>query len=314
MWQCRLRGGWSSYAPEVNQVIEAAHQGQELTAEINLNDRPYLIRFSSMRQEQRDKPELHRPVRRMDVSSAAVEDAAFPPTKRARTAGPSAAGSSSSTVSKPLEHIFVFAPGAGGRLGQKMAALHAQFEGYKGCAFCAVVANWNTMNVASEKNLAAVVDAAHEAATAHPGASVHLCGASFGNRVVCEILTNHRARLPAAVSTRAVLCGYPLKPKGQPADGANVARRKEHLLRLPLEARVLLISGDRDEFLGEPPSIAPLREIAQEMKCSWEVYVIPNGGHTVPEFTGAKALGTTQEALNTAIVERMIAFAASGGL
>ena len=68
-----------------------------------------------------------------------------------------------------------------------------------------------------------VCSAARRAAAAHPTLPLLLGGASFGNRVVCEVLRSHRAELPSRACNALLLCGFPLNPPDK-AEGADQKR------------------------------------------------------------------------------------------
>jgi predicted alpha/beta-hydrolase family hydrolase len=135
--------------------------------------------------------------------------------------------------------VLVLAPGAGGSTAKAMRALGAPLR-ERGCdvVFCddhgieAGQTRWNTMNPSAPGNLSHVLAVVARAAAAHPGQRVFLCGASFGCRVLAELLRTRQTELPDSVHKDALVCaGYPLHKVGKP-EGAD-PKRANHLLQLP---------------------------------------------------------------------------------
>jgi len=162
--------------------------------------------------------------------------------------------------------------------------------------------------------VAHVLAVARRAAAAHPTLPLLLGGASFGNRVVCEVLRSHRAELPSRACNALLLCGFPLNPPDK-AEGAD-QKRPAHLLALPAGVRVRLLQGGKDEFNG-PRGILALNELVAQMAATAEVVEVPGGQHTLPAAKGLKQLNWTQAQVNTFVVDAMVEFArlaaAAGG-
>jgi len=182
-------------------------------------------------------------------------------------------------ISKP---ILVVLPGASGALAKDVLellipALKRHFE-----VRVRPTAKWKGWDV--HKNAQAVVkELCPIEADAAPW---YVLGASFGNRVATAIVGDGLT----AVLPSLVLTGYPLYgPKGS-------SERVQQIQSLPASARVLCISGTKDEFLGKnapdgPKGEALLREVVEGMACSatTEVQMIINGGHGVfPSAKGQK--------------------------
>ena len=236
VWEVMLGGSFKEYESAVVQrVLEDAFARDEAEAEVEVRSQTYIIELqhNSGRQVLKSDRSKTRPVRRRPLpagSSAAVNltDGSEAPAKRARlspsteaapaalpaasaaaltTALPTALGATSSSPST----VLVFAPGAGGSTAKAMKALQdGQLTAHGLAVFrCddqpvdrACEARWITSSAGCAKNVAHVVAVARRAAAAHPGVPLLLCGASFGNRVICEVcsrptLTSQRRRVNA---------------------------------------------------------------------------------------------------------------------
>ena len=213
-----------------------------------------------------------------------------------------------------MKAVLVFAPGAGGQTAKAMKVLQDTRLRAAGIACCrcddAVVGpdekRWNTFQPGSKANLAHVAAVAARAAAAHPGLPIFLGGASFGNRVLAELLAAPPAELPSAVRRDALLsCGYPLHKTGKP-EGAD-PKRADHLLRLPASVRTLFVQGSEDEFNG-PRRMAALRDVTSQMKGDAEIVEVPGGGHTVPGATGLKQRGLKQADVDALVVDAIVRF------
>ena len=191
---------------------------------------------------------------------------------------------------------FVFAPGAGGAAAREMVKLHGKLE----AAGDAVVRVELAARAQPASNCGHVLAAA-AAHAAHPGSAVVLCGASFGCRVVAEVMARDP---PPYVSRTIVLCGYPLI--GQSGSSTD---RTGHLLRLPADVRACFVEGDKDPFLG-PTGLASLREVAGRMAAAHEIHVVAHGGHTVPQAGALKSRGLTQDLVTESVAEAIRGFAA----
>ena len=150
-------------------------------------------------------------------------------------------------------------------------------------------------------NCGHVLAAAAAAHAAHPGSAVVLCGASFGCRVVAEVMARDP---PPYVSRTIVLCGYPLI--GQSGSSTD---RTGHLLRMPADVRACFVEGDKDPFLG-PRGLPTLREVAGRMAAAHEIHVVAHGGHTVPQAGALKSRGLTQDLVTESVAEAIRGFAA----
>ena len=242
--------------------------------------------------------------------SADQEEKDEPATKSQRT------GATSSSVAP--EAVLVFAPGAGGSTAKAMRDLHESELRERGIhvmrcddeLLASGEARWVTKSAGADGNLAHVVAVATRAAAAHPGLPVFLCGASFGCRVLAEVLRLRRDELPSSVRADALICcGYPLHKLKAP-EGAD-PRRAEHLLRLPPTVSTLFVQGEKDEFLGER-GLTSLRETMGQMGGEAVLTEVPGGGHTVPSATGLKQRGTSQAEINVLVAEAIVAFTRVG--
>ena len=239
-----------------------------------------------------------------------------------------AAASASSTTPAPAaahgaaRGVLIFAPGAGGMTAKLMydhatgRGLHTDLAA-RGFAVwrCddhtlgAGEARWNKFQPGHGSNVAHVIAVARRAAAAHPGVPLILCGASFGCRVLAEILREHRDALPAACVNGLICCGYPLHAPGKPENADP--KRAAHLLKLPAgDLRVLFVQGTLDEFLGQR-GIPALTDIAAQMACATQVVELPNGGHTVPGATRLREIRLTGAQVATIARDAILSFAMS---
>lgn len=135
--------------------------------------------------------------------------------------------------------VLIFAPGAGGATARAMRALHKNELNVPGLhIYCCDdftpgpgESRWVTMNAGNAANAQHVLAVVATVTGKHPSLPVVLCGASFGNRVIAEVLRTHRDELPPAVANAMIACGYPLNKEGAP-DGAD-PKRPAHMLKLP---------------------------------------------------------------------------------
>jgi predicted alpha/beta-hydrolase family hydrolase len=193
--------------------------------------------------------------------------------------------------------VLVFAPGAGGTTAKAMLGLLEQLEREASVVVrrCEPV-RWETRDAGSAHNCQAVLHVAADAANDYPLRRIVLCGASFGSRVVAEVLRRHHAALPARTARALIMCGYPLQAPGEPVD--HVQARAMHLLALPSGRRVLFVQGECDEYLG-PLGLAALRGVMDRMACATELHVVPRGGHGMPAAADSKRLTAVRQALLT---------------
>lgn len=126
---------------------------------------------------------------------------------------------------------------------------------------------------------------------AEDSAPVVLVGKSMGGRVGCHVALEVEPK-PAAL----VCLGYPLV-------GQNGSVRDEVLRELTTP--ILFIQGTRD-------TLCPLQHLAQvqaQMRAPNELYVVEGGDHSlVVDKARLKALGSTQEQVENAIIQRIRRF------
>ena len=302
VWEVMLGGSYKPYDdPAVQQTLEAAYTRGATTADVTVRGTVYEVSLKgdALQQRQKNDPTRTRQVRRVAAAAAAPSVAA---PAAAPAAPPVATASSSSPAAgskrKRAPTAFVFAPGAGGAAAREMVKLHGKLEA-AGDAVVRVEGWPRGLNPAS--NCGHVLAAAAAAHAAHPGSAVVLCGASFGCRVVAEVMARDP---PPYVSRTIVLCGYPLI--GQSGSSTD---RTGHLLRLPADVRACFVEGDKDPFLG-PTGLASLREVAGRMAASHELHVVAHGGHTVPQAGALKSRGLTQDLVTESVAEAIRGFAA----
>ena len=266
-----------------------------------------------------------------DAATDDDEDARAPPAKKPKAsvapaapalptapAAPAAsgAGASSSAATGAPKAVLIFAPGAGGTTAKDMRAnVHGELD-RRGMrvyrlddeALGTGETRWNTAAPSSAGNLDHVIAVANRAAAANPGAPLLLCGASFGNRVLAELLASPKKveLLPKGTASALLCCGYPLNVPGKP-DGAD-PKRANHLKRIPPGNTVAFVQGDQDEFNG-PRGLDALRDVMAAMACDHELHPVPGGVHTVPMAKGLKALGLTQTQVTTQVCDIIEVFA-----
>ena len=246
----------------------------------------------------------------VSVSATAIASSA----SSSSSSASSATASASTTASSGKQAVLVFAPGAGGATAQAMRLFQDREMSAAGLRvvrcddepLTGSEKRWFTGNAANAGNLDHVVAVATRAAAAHPGLPIFLCGASFGNRVLAEVLRLRRAELPAAVDKDALICmGYPLHKVGKPE--GDDPRRAAHLTQLPASVHTLFVQGDQDEFLLAR-GLDALREVMDRMAGTTTLHAVPGGEHILPKAKGLKALGVTQPQVNQRIVEALGAF------
>lgn len=193
--------------------------------------------------------------------------------------------------------VLVFAPGAGGTTAKATVRLLEQLEREAGVVVrrCEPVC-WDTRDAGSAHNCDPVLQVAAAAAFDYPLRRIVLCGASFGSRVVAEVMSRHHAALPARTALVLILCGYPLHAPGEPAE--HTAARATHLLELPSGLRVLFVQGECDKYLG-PLGLGALRGVMDRMACAVELHVVARGGHGMPAAADLKRLTAVRKALLT---------------
>ena len=242
------------------------------------------------------------------------------PAKLQKAEGSSSASdavASSASAATPASVVLVFAPGAGGTTAKDMRSLQEVEFRARGMIVVrcddhplgAGESRWVTMSAASKGNLAHVAAVVARAAEAHPATPIFLVGASFGCRVLAELLcsASHESTLARlGVRTGALICcGYPLHKPDAP-EGAD-PKRAAHLLKLPPSVTTLFVQGSKDEFLGAR-GLAALRDVTAQMQGPARIAEVPGGGHTVPKAAGLKALGTTQAQVNALVADAIAAF------
>ena len=297
-WEVFLGGAYTPYDDPVQRALELAFRCGDASADVTLRGTAYEVTLqgAQLQQRQKNDPTRTRQVRRVAPPPAApaAAPAAAPSAASAAASSSPAAGSKR----KRAPTAFVFAPGAGGAAAREMVKLHGKLEA-AGDAVLRVEGWPRGLNPAS--NCGHVLAAAAAAHAAHPGSAVVLCGASFGCRVVAEVMARDP---PPYVSRTIVLCGYPLI--GQSGSSTD---RTGHLLRMPADVRACFVEGDKDPFLG-PTGLASLREVAGRMAASHEIHVVAHGGHTVPQAGALKSRGLTQDLVTESVAEAIRGFAA----
>jgi len=200
-----------------------------------------------------------------------------------------------SKISKEGRPVFLLAPSAGGTPPKEVLEVLKEI-GKVHCLEC----SWPNKIFDSAKNVEKVLELAEEAdAAAGPGATVWLCGTSFGCRVLVEVLSKHSHRLPASVKPGALLClGFPLYGPSEasdrvrplvelpaayfggcassvstgntPEDPTAASAATAASASPPRHLHVTFVSGSKDEFLNRPYSalqgIGSLESVADRMR------------------------------------------------
>jgi len=177
-------------------------------------------------------------------------------------------------------------------------------------------------------NVALLEKCATEAANVSEDAAVVIVGNSFGCRVVAEFLARRgdpkRAAKaaplhPNIVADGAVLASFPLYGPAAPRDAKG--DRREVLTRIPATAKLLFVSGEKDEFLDRtqggtawrretaPRGVAALRAVAADLPCAENVTVvgIENTGHNALK-AGRKKVEPAKELMLRALAPFVEAF------
>jgi hypothetical protein len=145
--------------------------------------------------------------------------------------------------------------------------------------------SWNTGNVKAAGNTSAACSLGPQGPPSSAPAW-YIMGASFGCRVAAAVVSEQVTATPPSL----ILTGYP-------AYGPKHDSRLGALTELPETARVMFISGDKDEFIdkqvpaGHPKGQALFEdEIIPSLQCSAQVHMVGGAGHTtVPSAKGKKA-------------------------
>lgn len=321
-WSVLLQGSYVPYDSAVNAAIEESYQKNESDVEVSVRGTRYLINFGELKQRQVSDTTRQRVVKR---ERAAAVPSAEPTPKRQQldenssaqappAVGSSAAGPVPAPPTATTSAAIVFAPGAGGSTAKAMVKLHEQLEA-RGIRVwrCDPDAppdttgawkGWVTTRAGSGKNVGRVKAVCELAAQAMPDATIFLCGASFGNRVIAEVMREHRDELPPRVSSKMICCGYPLHGDGNPEN--HDPKRLAHLLQLPTTTEVLFLSGKYDTHLGsEGRGLASLRDVMAQMTCTTTLVEVPHGEHTVPNVKYVREL-KAQHGLTVAQVADLV--------
>ena len=260
-----------------------------------------------------DDDEESAPPAKKPKGSAAPAAPAVPTAPAAPAASGGAASSSAATGGPKA--VLIFAPGAGGTTAKDMRAnVHGELD-RRGMRVYRLddeplgtgETRWNIAAPSSAGNLDHVIAVANRAAAANPGAPLLLCGASFGNRVLAELLASPKKELlPKGTASALLCCGYPLYASGKP--DVSDPKRANHLKRIPPGNTVAFVQGDQDECNGRR-GLDALRDVMAAMACDHELHPVPGGEHTVPKAKGLKALGLTQTQVTTQVCDTIEAFA-----
>ena len=333
MWSVLLSGKYRSYDSNINDEIERAHAGGDAQAVVRVRGSDYVLTFEpadQMKQTLRADPTKVRPIRREPVSSSSSSPAAPAPAptpapapapapkRKEADAGEWTKASAprlDSPLAPPARAVIVFAPGAGGVTAKQMSALQDGPLLHRGvvCVRCDSYATapgenrWTTTSPASRGNLAHVVSVAARAAAAHPDVPIFLAGASFGCRVLAELLSApEAAKLPASVRRDALICaGYPLHKLKAP-EGAD-PKRAATLLRLPSTVTTLFVQGSDDDFLG-PRGLEALRDVIGRMAGEATLVALEGGEHTVPKAKRLRQQGLSQRDVDDKVVDAIVRF------
>ena len=137
----------------------------------------------------------------------------------------------------------------------------------------------------------------------------YVLGCSFGNRVACSIVSDELTPVPP----RLILTGYPMYGPG----ANNKEARVEHIQGLPASAKVLAVSGAKDECLtknvpcGSPTAAALWERVIGTMPCADNVSfkIVENGGHGVYEAGKSQKVLERNAAITISMVQWITDFA-----
>lgn len=189
-----------------------------------------------------------------------------------------------------------------------MIELHRQLEAEGVHVYRCDKTSWNTRSPGHAANFSRVIEVAQTAAANHQDAQrIVLGGASFGNRVLAELLRTRFHDLPPQTCFALLSCGYPLHALGKP-EGAD-PRRAAHLTELPAVCHVLFVQGNEDGFLG-PRGIVALRDVAANMSARTQIHEVAGGTHVVPEAKGLAKLGLSKAQVVGGVRDAILGFLA----
>lgn len=171
--------------------------------------------------------------------------------------------------------------------------------------------SWNVGNVKATGNTAFAAKVGPQEKGAPDW---YIMGASFGCRVAAAVVSEEVSATPPSL----ILHGYPAygpPKKGQPPSEEN--SRLDALKELPETARVMFISGDRDEYIrkhvpdGRPQGQALFEnQIIPSLKCSAKVHMVAGAGSaTVPSASHTTSSKEKQAAACEQMIDCIKAFA-----
>jgi len=182
-------------------------------------------------------------------------------------------------AAKKTDMVLVVLPGAGGSLAKNMSELVLDKLQTRGLTIRrGNPLKWNTFAAGHKDNVSAVLGLIPS------NVDFYIMGNSFGNRVICEMLS--KKLLPVRCKG-AILCGFPLYGDKDKND------RLVQLQAVPKDSNLMFISGTKDEFLNREflpiKGEALLRSVVKEMHLTGrhELHFVEGGKHDVPT-TGSK--------------------------
>jgi predicted alpha/beta-hydrolase family hydrolase len=189
-----------------------------------------------------------------------------------------------------------------------MVDLHAQLEEAGVHLYRCDPGNWNTRSPGHAANISRVLGVVQTAAADHPDAPrIVLGGASFGNRVLAELLRTRFDDLPPQTCRALLACAYPLHAQGKP-EGAD-PKRAAHLTQLPAACHVLFVQGTLDPFLGQR-GMAALHDVTAKMSARTQIHEVTGGTHNVPEAKGLAKLGVSKAQVVSGVRDAILGFLA----
>jgi hypothetical protein len=206
--------------------------------------------------------------------------------------------SSSSSTTTTAATLIVL-PGASGKLSQSMEnevltklKMNSNINVIKKDSI-----KWNTYSAGNQSNINEIISMLPK-----DNQEYYLLGNSFGNRVICEFLSSNNNN--KSNCSGAILCGYPLYSDKNNEDRVN------QLKKFPKDMKLMMISGDQDDFLNQSYLTLKGKELIekqfQELSLSnnkSKLIVIENGVHDLPKTKGKNIKETTIKAGNTIINE-----------
>ena len=184
---------------------------------------------------------------------------------------------------------LIVLPGASGRLSQSMQSeVLNKFQNSNLTVIKKDSINWNKYAAGNPSNITEILNLIPS------DDEFYLLGNSFGNRVICEFVSNSsNCRNCRGI----ILCGYPLYGEKNNEDRVN------QLKKIPKHMKLLMISGNLDDFLNQnylnEKGEKLMRKQFTDLSLSNDhskLIIVENGLHDLPKTKGKNAKETTKNA------------------